>query len=104
MEFAYVLYCQPMIAKMTDDELKQIYKTYKKNLQDEKTEDWRTKLVKRKEYIKACDKKILEGVSVEPVQAIREAQKLVLKKFYSTVQGRNRKIRIINKLILNRKK
>ena len=39
MEFAYVLYYQTMIAKMTDDELKQIYKTYKKNLQDEKTEE-----------------------------------------------------------------
>ena len=30
MEFAYVLYYQPTIAKMTDDKLKQIYKTYKK--------------------------------------------------------------------------
>ena len=30
MEFAYVLYYQPMIDKMADDELKQIYKTYKK--------------------------------------------------------------------------
>ena len=94
-----------MIAKMTDGELKQIYKTYKKNLQDEKTEERRTKIVKRKEYIKACDEKILEVVSVESVQAIREAQKLALKKFNnSIVQGRNRKIRIIGKLILNRKK
>ena len=81
MEFAYVLYYQPMIAKMTDDELKQIYKTYKKNLQDEKTEEWWTNLVKWKEYIKAFDEKILEDVSVESVQAIREAQKLALKKF-----------------------
>ena len=41
---------------------------------------------------------------MESVQAIREAQKLVLKKFNnSTVQGKNRKIRVINKLILNRK-
>ena len=42
---------------------------------------------------------------MESVQAIREAQKLALKKINSsTVQARNRKIRIINKLILNRKK
>ena len=61
---------------MRHDELKQLYRTYKKNLQDEKTEEQRTKLVKRKEYIKAYNEKILEGVSVEPVQAIREAQKL----------------------------
>ena len=59
MEFAYVLYYQPMIAKMTDDKLKQIYKTYKKN-QDEKTEERWTKLVKRKEYIKTCNEKILK--------------------------------------------
>ena len=60
--------------------------------------------MKRKEYIKASDEKILEGVSVESMQAIREAQKLALKKFNnSTVQGRNRKIRIINKVILNKK-
>ena len=39
MEFAYVLYYQPMTAKMIDGELKQIYKTNQKNLQDEKTED-----------------------------------------------------------------
>ena len=50
MEFAYVLYYQPMIAKMTDDELKQIYKTYKKNLQDEKIEERWTKLVKSRVY------------------------------------------------------
>ena len=37
--------------------------------------------MKRKEYIKAFDEKILEDFSVESVQAIREAQKLVLKKF-----------------------
>ena len=61
-----------MIAKLTDDKLKQIYKTYKKNLQDE-NEEWQTKLVKRKEYVKAYDEKILEGVLVESVQAIREA-------------------------------
>ena len=60
MAFAYVLCYQPMIAKMTDDKLKQIYKTYKKNLRDEKTEERRTKLVKRKEYIKACNEKILK--------------------------------------------
>ena len=35
-----------MITKMTDDELKQIYKTYQKNLQDEKIEERWTKLVK----------------------------------------------------------
>ena len=70
-----------MITKMTDDELKQIYKTYKKNLQDEKTDERWTKIVKQKEYIKACNEKILEHVSVESVQAIREAQKLALKKF-----------------------
>ena len=52
IEFAYVLYYPPMIAKMADDELKQIYKTYKKNIQDEKTEERRTKLVKRKKYIR----------------------------------------------------
>ena len=67
MEFAYVLYYQTMIAKMTDDELKQIYKTYKKNLQDEKTEERWTKLVKWKEFIKTCDEKIFEGISVESV-------------------------------------
>ena len=94
-----------MIGKMADDELKQIYKTYKKHLQDEKNGERRTKLVKRKEHIKACNENILEGVSVESVQAIRGTQKLALKKTNnSTVQGRNRKIRIIDKLILNRKK
>ena len=61
--------------------------------------------MKWKEYIKVHDEKIVEGVSVESVQTIREAQKLALKKINnSTVQGRNRKIRIINKLILNTKK
>ena len=51
-----------------------------------------------------CKKQILAGISLESVEAIRSFQKIIARKYMNAIaKGKARKLRIISKLILDRK-
>ena len=104
MQFAYVLYYQAVASKATKQGLRKVYTEYKKGKNTEETDKEQRRLEKRQKYVEECDALILDGASQESIEAIRSVQTNIKKKFVNgTAQGKVRKMKIVNKLIMNRK-
>ena len=79
IEFANVLYYLAILSKITEDEIKKVYKKLKKVGNDDSADKEQRKLERTKKYIMECDKQILAVISLESIKAIRLIQKMLAK-------------------------